>query len=245
MRPARRVGPASASGRCAVAALVAVAVAGCAASPGARSVPPPGPTPWALPEAALGTQRLLRLDYDGPEGDGSMRLTLRLASPSAFQLLATDRFGRALWSVDVDGESVLWIDHRRETYCRRPPDAVLPGWDEGPAGALRWIPAILLGAVPASVVESRRGGDGEELELEDDRGRRWTATVESGALTAWTLWDDGGPAWWWRRDGRGGTLSQREAGRQLSWREAVVERLAGPLEPIERPAGHDEVCDGP
>jgi hypothetical protein len=205
-------------------------------------------TAWELPSAAMGTQRLLRLRYDGPEGDVSLRLTLRLETPRRFQLTGADRLGRAHWALDVSGGEALWIDHDAETHCTGSPDVQLPGWADGPV-RLDALPAILLGALPGG--ESGAGGarrlpnpdGGTRLEFEDASGQRWSASLDGREeLRTWTLWQQGRPTWWWRREGAGGRLSQRDGGRQLSWEEILVEPLVEPLTPLVVPEGFMASC---
>lgn len=223
----------------AVAGLLSAALlAGCA---GRRTVPatPPGEAaeepPWALPVAAAGSQRLFRVSYDGPEGRGGLRLTLRLAAPGRFQVTAADGFGRALWSLDLGGESGgLLIDHRSERWC---PDAArvrVPEVALEPL-PLATLPRLLLGRLPVDPAAAPRLAEGE-VELIDRGGRRWTATLGPSGPTSWTLWREGEPILWWSGDGPQGVLSHR-AGSQFRWRESVREPLAGDLAPLAVPPG--------
>ena len=194
---------------------------------------------WELPPAALGTQRLYRAAYGGPEGDGSFRATLRLAAADRFEIVVADRLGRGLYTLRVEGDGGWWLDHRRDAVCRDLSRLALPGLEDGPVEA-RALPPLLLGAIPAAGATPEGAAAGGELELRDGAGRRWSATLDGGAAASWTLWDGDGPLWWWRRDGRGGVLSGRE-GRQLRWQEAVVEPLAA-LPPQAPPADLPEDC---
>jgi hypothetical protein len=200
-----------------------------------------GVQPWEIPAAALGTQRLYRAAYAGPEGDGSFRATLRLAAADSFELALADRLGRPLFTLRVDGDAGWWLDHRRDVICHDLGAIRLPGLGDAPVQA-RSLPPLLLGLLPVAGSGARPLADGE-LEIVDAAGRRWTATLEGWSVMQWTLWDDLGPSWWWRRDDRGGLLSGRE-GRQLRWQEAVVERLAA-LPPAVAPAGMFESCETP
>jgi hypothetical protein len=196
--------------------------------------------PWELPAGAVPSQRLFQGAYQGPEGSGSFRATLRLAASDRFRLDASDRFGRLLWTVAVDGPRSWWIDHRAGIWCPDLSRLVLPGLGAAlvPASAL---PTILLGAVPAR--PAGESGGSADLELRDDAGRRWTAVVEGGRLSAWTLWEGDQPLWWWRRQGEGGILSQRR-GRQLRWQQVIVEPLQETLGPPTIPDGYPEECGG-
>ena len=224
--------------------LVAGLAAGCGSGlrPGAHTAAGGGAAnAWELPPSALGTQRIYRAAYGGPEGEGSFRATLRLAAADRFELALADRLGRGLFTLRVEGAEGWWVDQRRETVCRDLTRLELPGLAGGPVTA-RALPPLLLGAIPAADAVVA-GGTGGDLELRDAAGRRWSATLAGNAAETWTLWDADGPLWWWRRDGGGGVLSGRE-GRQLRWQEAVVEPLAAlPAAPVL--AGLREDCAAP
>jgi hypothetical protein len=203
------------------------------------------PAAGELPAEALGTQRLYRAAYGGPEGDGSFRATLRLVAPERFDLRIADRLGRPLWTLRVEGAGGWWQDHRREVACRDLGALVLPGLAGAPVEA-RALPRLLLGLLPVDAEasgEASPGDAGGEVELRDAQGRVWTVASAGGRPERWTLADADGPLWWWRRDGRGGVLSGRQ-GRQLRWQEAVVEPLAG-LPAAALPGGVREDCSPP
>jgi hypothetical protein len=197
--------------------------------------------PWEIPPSALGTQRLYRAAYAGPEGDGSFRATLRLLTAERFDLRVVDRLGRALWTLRVEGADGWWLDHRRDVACRDLALLELPGLGDGPVDA-RGLPPLLLGRLPAAG-EAAPAAVAGELELRDAQGRRWSVALAEGQPDRWALWDAEGPVWWWSRDGRGGVLSGRE-GRQLRWQEAVVEPLGG-LPAAAPPPGVREDCGPP
>jgi len=194
-----------------------------------------------LPSEVVDTRRLYRAEYDGPEGGGILRLTLRIHGEDSYSLAAADRLGRQLWTLVTDVDRVLWIDHRGRRFCRRAPSVVLPGLETS-GDQLPLLPALLLGELPAPT--PWRDEESVEGELLDRDGRRWTVRRDTaGAVVSWTLWDAEGPVWWWQREGRGGgILSQRTEGRQLSWRETVSEVGAGDVD-LAAPPGYVEVCD--
>ncbi|HEV8631579.1 MAG TPA: hypothetical protein VGV61_14775 [Thermoanaerobaculia bacterium] len=208
---------------------------------GGPAAPLAGTAPWELPAGVVPSQRLFQGAYEGPEGGGSFRATLRLAALDRFRLDASDRLGRLLWTIAVDGSRTWWIDHRAGVWCPDLSQLALPGLGAGPVPATA-LPAILLGAVPAK--PTGPPGPKGDLELRDDAGRRWTAVVDGGRLSTWTIWEGDQPLWWWRRQGRGGILSQRQ-GRQLRWQEVVGEPLPGELGPPAIPTGYVEDCSGP
>ena len=206
---------------------------------------------WELPAASIGTQRIFRLHYDGPEGEGSLKIALRIQSPYRFQLTGADRLGRKHWGLDVDRGEAVWIDFDRETHCIGSPSVSLPGWSDGPV-RLDSLPAILLGSLPGRGSGSEpprripRSDGGTRLELEDASGQRWTAQLDGrDELRSWTLWQQGRPTWWWRREGQGGRLSQRDEGRQLSWEEVITEKLSGEVPSLEIPESFPHVCSSP
>jgi len=234
---------------------VAAYLGGCATA-GRRTPPLPvaaGTAPWELPAAALGTQRLFRVSYDGPDGDGSFRLTLRLAAPGRYQVVAVDPFGRSLWTLDAAAGQGLWIDHRARAACRLSGsfDVVASRLTPFPLAAL---PALLLGRLPeppaagegADAFDAPPSEDGR-LEYRDDAGRRWTATLGPAGPRSWSFAEPDGevPSVFWSRAEPSGEayLSDRLRGVQLRWRETVAEPLAA-LEPLAVPPAFAEVpCD--
>jgi hypothetical protein len=257
----RRLGP----GAVLLLLVLLLALAGCAANrppaqtpsaaaPAASGAPVPV---WQVPADAYGTQTLYRVMVSGAEGEGSVRLTLRLAAPDRYQAQAADPLGRALWSLDVENDHGWWLDHRNRTFCRLagPVDlAVLPLGPLAPAA----LPPLLLGRLPVppaaaeSVTrQSLAGGAGEDLSFHDAAGRRWGAVVRDGRVLSWTLWQEGavGPVLSWVADtGRGdgtGTgdrsgagwakLTDRRKGVEVRWRQVLREPLRQALDPLTRP----------
>lgn len=215
----------------ALALAAALATAGCAPRPSpataadalADALADSKASPWEVPPSALGTQRLFRVSYDGPDGGGSFRLTLRLTAADRYQVRAVDPVGRALWSLDVAGSSGLWLDHRAEAACR------LEGSLDLAAGRLTpfplaALPALLLGRLPAppdgAVEEPTAGEEGAEagagdtveadesdadgdadaggarrrLAFADAGGRRWSATLDGETPLSWALTEPGDAA---------------------------------------------------
>jgi hypothetical protein len=248
--------------RAAAAAVAAAVAAGCASAPPPPPAAPPSPppaapaepapapaaaAPWEIPAELLASQRLYRVRYQGPEGEGGLRLTLWLATAERYRARAVDQLGRPLWSLSFDREGGLWIDHRAEVFCRLRGHADLTGL----AGLslapfpLAALPPLLLGRLPARPAP---GGEpalgGEAIDYRDAEGRRWTATLDGGGVPAsWALWgesDAGGPLLTWLAAGGEAVLSDRAAGMQLRWRQVVAEALAGTLGLEEPPAGYRE-----
>jgi hypothetical protein len=241
-----------------VAALLAPACAGRRAAPATAG--DPSAAPWEVPAAALGTQRLYRVTYDGPDGGGSFRLTLRLATAQRYQVRAVDPVGRALWSLGVAGTSGLWLDHRAGAACRLSGSLDLAAGQLTPF-PLASLPALLLGRLPAApagpleeVEEEAQAGEmepvaageadvetavagGRRLAFHDAEGRRWSATLDGGEPLSWAMTEPGeaSPSVWWRRHAGEHLLSDRVRGVQLRWRESVVEPLPGALDPLEVP----------
>lgn len=183
------------------------------------------------------------MSYSGPEGEGSFRITLRLASPSRYQLQAVDPVGRALWSLDVSHDDGLWLNHRGRTYCRFAGRFELSGVPLGPFPLLS-LPALLLGRVPA---EPSAGSPTAELrgrgfDFRDEADRRWYGALgEEGLVTSWTLAEGNTPKAWWIRREDWAILSDRERGVQVRWREVLRENLDREPPSLEPPAGYREV----
>lgn len=233
------------AGRLAVLATACLfLLAGCA---GRRTAPvtaaDAAAAPWEVPASAFGTQRLIRVGYDGPDGGGSFRLTLRLAAADRYQVRAVDPVGRALWSLDVAGSTGLWLDHRAGAACR------IEGKLELTAGRLTpfplaSLPALLLGRLPAApAAEIGEEAAAGEVAFTDADGRRWSATLEGNVPLSWAMSEPGAsmPSVSWRRHAGDQLLSDRARDVQLRWRETVVEPSAGALAALAVPPDFDLV----
>jgi hypothetical protein len=213
-------------------------------------VPAGGALPWQIPEAAYGSQRLYRVSYSGPEGEGSFRLTLRLASPSRYQVTTADPVGRALWSLDVAEDSGLWLDHRNRSFCKFAGKFDISGVPLAPFPLLS-LPSLLLGRLPAEPMPPMPPmpapeQKGRDLTFKDGMDRRWTATVAAGQVVSWTLWDGEKPAVLWVQRDDWAILSDRAQGVQMRWKEVVREALARPPQLLAAPAGFAEQdCEEP
>lgn len=241
---ARSLGPRREVAGAAWLAVLLLAAGACAARPEPRlpAADSPLAEPWGLAPGDGASQRLYRLRYDGPRGDGTLRLVLRLSGPARFQLDSSDALGRRLWSLRVDGAEALRVDHRRRSFCATASDIRLAelGLESLPLAA---IPRVLLGRLPVEPVSGWTPG-ARRQRFRDARGRSWQARLEAGAPVSWTLRQGGRPYLWWSgRDGEG-VLSHR-AGTQFRWRETVREPLVdGLLDALAPPADYLRgVCD--
>ncbi len=191
-----------------------------------------------VPSSDYGTQRLFRLHYDGPEGEGTLRLVLRLESPSRYRLVISDRLGRSLFTLDAAPSGGLLLDHRQALACPLAAGVRLEGLPIEPL-SVQALPAVLLGRLPSLPAHGRsRESSTGALEFRDGAGRRWSARLgDGGQVRSWTLWQAGEPALWWRSNDGQAFLSDRRRGAQASWREVGREPLAEPLPPPAVPEG--------
>jgi hypothetical protein len=184
------------------------------------------------------------VSYKGPEGEGSFRVTLRLASTDRYQLQAVDPVGRALWGLDVDQGKGVWLDHRNKLFCAFQGTLDLGGAPLGPFPLLS-LPSLLLGRIPTEPPAAPPAPDKSgKLRFKDDVGRAWSADVSpDGVVGGWTL-SEGGKltAYWMRRD-NWSILSDRIRGVQVRWLEVLREPLGGNPPALEKPQGyHEEAC---
>ncbi len=230
--------------------LLALLLAGCASAkaPAPRPMPSRGAAPWEIPQAAYGAQRLFRVSYSGPEGEGSFRVTLRLVSPARYQIQAVDPLGRALWSLDVVSDSGLSLNHRNHTFCHFDGRIDATGASLGPFPLLA-LPSLLLGRVPAEPAAGSPTAEprGRAFDFRDEEGRRWYGAVgEEGAVLSWTLAEGSTPKVWWMRRDDDSILSDRERGVQVRWREVLREDLVREPAALAVPSGYRETeCGNP
>ena len=211
---------------------------------GAPRAAAPATLPWQVPAAAYGSQILYRVGVSGAEGEGSLKLTLRLASPERYQAQAVDPLGRAVWGLDVEGDRGLWLDHRGHLYCRLAGALDLAFLPLGPL-TLSALPPLLLGRLPVppadpSIVTRGTmpaggaiggsgigGGASDTVAFRDAAGRGWSAVMQGGQVVSWGLWQGStaAPILSWTSDGSWSVLSDRRKGVQVRWREAVREPL--------------------
>lgn len=235
------------AGAFAVVAAAAALVAGCALSRAAVRPQPtlagelatsPADGLWTLPTEELGTQRIVRLRYDGPGDDGTLYLTLRLERADRYMLEAHARLlGKSVFRLMVQDDQAVFVDLQRLEYCRFDRAIEISAVPLGPL-PFDVLPALLLGRVPARPDAGGAGLDERgDWTFTDDQGRRWTASQVDGVLQRWTLWKAETPAVWWSREGDMSYLSAREEELQLRWRAGTPEPLARALEPPRIPEG--------
>jgi len=253
-------------------AVIMAIMASCATVPKAPSpasaaaAPPPAPpasSPWQVPAAAYGSQILYRVGVAGAEGEGSLKLTLRLASPERYQAQAVDPLGRAVWGLDVEGDRGLWLDHRGRRYCRLSGALDLAFLPLGPL-SLSALPPLLLGrlpvppADPAAVVrrgatpaggtgDTVSGSTGDTVAYRDAAGRGWSAVLRGGQVVSWGLWQGAAaaPILSWASSGSWAVLSDRRKGVEVRWREAVREPLRALVPMTPRSDYRQSTCTGP
>lgn len=235
-----------------LAAAAAALLAGCGGGlPGRPERIPSGGMAWEIPPAALGSQRLYRIGYQGPEGKLAFRLTLYLMSPTRFRMDAADGIGRRIFSLEVrdagtaGAPAALWLDHRENRYCRLS-SASLPAGLPLANLPLEALPRLLLGVMPAEPA-SELAREGGKVSYRDAAGQQWSGNLgANGLLEWWTLAEGGQPVAWWQRQPAETIYSDRRAGLQVRLQEQVVERLAEEPAPLAVPPGYAEsVCSLP
>jgi hypothetical protein len=245
---ARGVYPRARGLHTALATALALHLGACASTPpaGAPSAEPLI-APWALPPSEHGQQSLFRLQFGGERGEGTLRAALRLETPSRFELAATDALGRQVWTLSVAPDTAIWLDHRGRRAC--PLGAEIQIADLGlPPLPLAAVPALLLGRLPLVPSATTAVAAGAETaasgELRDG-DRRWSWRRSGEQLAAWTLYQNGSPALWWRRDGDGGVLSARRQRAQLRWQRVLAEPAELPVIAPATPAEYrTDDCHG-
>ena len=225
--------------------LLTLLLTGCAGGPAPRPLPAPSSTSaWEIPQAAYGSQRLYRVSYSGPEGEGSFKVTLRLASPARYQIQAVDPVGRSLWSLDVANDAGLSLNHRNRTSCVFEGRFDLDGAPLGPF-PLFALPSLLIGRVPAEPAAGLEEPKPGELSFRDTADRRWAAIVGSdGVVESWTMAEGNTPRVWWMRREGWAILSDRQRGVQVRWREVLRENLDREPSRLETPAGYRQTACG-
>lgn len=222
--------------------------AGCAGAPAPRPLPAGTLAPWEIPQAAYGSQRLFRVSYSGPEGEGSFRVTLRLVSPARYQIQAVDPLGRSLWSLDVLNDSGLSLNHRNHTFCTFNGRFEISGATLGPFPLLS-LPGLLLARVPAQPAAASATAQprGRMFDFYDEAKRHWYGNLgEDGQVLSWTLAEGSTPKVWWMRREDWAILSDRERGVQVRWREVLRENLDKEPPVLAPPSGYQETeCGDP
>jgi hypothetical protein len=182
------------------------------------------------------------VSYSGPEGEGSFRVTLRLASPARYQLQAVDPVGRSLWSLDVSNDSGVWLNHRSRTYCLFEGRFEVAGVPLGPFPLLS-LPSLLLGRVPAEpAAGSAPSQRGQQFEFLDASHRHWAGVLgQEGLLKSWAVSEGSTPKVWWMRREDWCILSDRERSVQVRWREVLREDLNREPAALAPPAGYREI----
>ena len=177
------------------------------------------------------TQRLLRIRYQGEDGEVGFRTVLRVSDPEHFQMRAVDLIGRPLWGLQYAHPEIHFINYREKLDCRTVEPVVINEM------ALEYLPvselpAVLIGRLPRPLFATRLGA---EERFVDDLGRRWSVSRDGPSISGWTLWNEGRPLLWVRRITGGGMLSHRE-GSQFRWRETLVEPMDEVPPALEPPA---------
>ena len=224
-------------------------------APAPAGRPVPVTAPWEIPPAEWRTQRIVRMRYEGPEGNGTLRLVLRFEDPESFHVSASDRLGRRWWDLNVrEGDAlVLWV--RERSFCRYAGDLEIPALSLGPVQA-RAVAALLMRRLPAPPADagvweeaavSGRPDRGVELDFEDRRGRRWTTVTTTAGPNRWTLWHGDRVRASWSRDAEGmAQLVESDTGLELRWfQPRPATELTSPLPASAIPSGYRPGACGP
>jgi hypothetical protein len=206
---------------------------GCASRSVPRAVSPSSTLESSgLHPADYPTQRLLRIRYQGRDGELGFRTILRLTDPEHFQMRAVDLLGRALWGIEYSHPEVHFINYREKLECRTVEPIVISemALELLPVAEL---PAVLVGRLPSPLLPAGPGTKGRFL---DAHGRQWSVSRVGSSIDSWTLWKDREPLLWFRSLDEGGILSHRE-GSQFRWRQTLIEPLDKVPPPLERPPG--------
>lgn len=190
---------------------------------------------WGLPGEELATQRIVKLHYQGPDGDATLNLVMRLERQDRFSLQGNDQLGRSWFRLAVEGSRALFLDLRGKTFCRFEESIEIAAVPLGPL-PFDQLPALLLGRLPVEPVERVRR-DADSWHFLDALGREWTAEAPEGRLERWTLWRQGEPEVWWQRGDPLSYLSARSEGLQLRWRTPAGQALTRAPAGLELPAG--------
>jgi hypothetical protein len=224
----------------AMAIVLPLVASGCASSRATPRPRAPSATPWVVPREEHDSQRLLRVRLDSKEGRGRFRLLLRLRDPARYQIRATHPlFNRRLWTLDVEGERAVLVDYQQHIVCRYEGEAEIGAIPLGPF-PFESLPSLLLGYLPLEPEGTPERSTSGLLSYRDALGRRWAATLDSGAVQRWEL--AGEETVTWEKSDDWFVLQAEEEGLDLRWKETLREALNEPLSPIEVPA---EYAEGP
>ena len=200
-----------------------------------------GVSAWDLKPNQLYSQSIFKIHYTDASGGVSFRMVMRISSSDRFEMSISDTFGRKLWDIEFESETVKLLDHKRHQYCTSYERDILSFLALEPLGVEK-LPLILFGRLPT------RPKIDIELSLlgqtfHDTSGRKWSIRGEGDAPSAWALWGAERPEIWWTRHGKVGILSRRD-GTQIRWENASVEALAVPLKGLNVPDTYQRrACD--
>lgn len=157
--------------------------------------------------------------------------------------MASDLFGRAVWSLAVAGDDGLWIDARAEVRCRFASGSAARFGGVTLALPSRALPDVLLGRLPVALPPSAAPGDGARaVQFDDADGRGWRVVLDGTRLLSWRVETAAGDRLEWDRRGDRLRLRSEVPDLVVEWRQTALERLAAP-EPSWRIAGAAECAD--
>ena len=218
---------------------IAHLVSGCASPGGGVVARTASATPWIVPPQEHGTQRLFQARLESTQGSGRFRLLLRLRDPQRYQIRATHPlFNRRLWSLDVEGDHAVLVDHHQHTVCRYQDEAEIGAIPMGPF-PFESLPALLLGYLPLAPAKDLERPTSGLIAFDDELGRRWTAVLDGGIVRRWEVAGDeiGNVSWERREDWDVLQAPQEEL--DVRFRETLREELAGGIDELQIPADYD------
>lgn len=151
---------------------------------------------------------------------------MRRWSAERFELVASDLFGRAAWSLAVAGGEGLWIDARAKVRCRFSSGSAARFGSVTLALPSRALPDVLLGRLPVALPAPAAPGEGARaVQFDDGDGRNWRVVLDGARLLSWQVDTAAGDRLEWERRGDRLRLRSEVPDLVVEWRQTALERL--------------------